>query len=315
AAPSSALINRNSITGNSDYDVRNVGAMLTDATCNWYGSASGPVMAKISGSLTVNPWLASSNLNGPCALDTQGPITVTDAPAPAPINTPINVTATISDLTTGNSPLLSWTWSRDGVVQATTNFVTSAVTQAVSFTVPADVAADLDEVCVWGTDVYGNVGAPSCVLAVWFDPNAGFVTGGGWINSPAGAYSADPTLTGRANFGFVSKYQKGKSIPTGNTQFQFQAGNLHFSSTAYEWLVVAGARAQFKGIGTINGSGSFNFILTAIDGSLPGGGGSDKFRIKIFGSSGGVVYDNMLNAPDTSDPTTVLGGGKIQIHK
>src|SRR5262249_30065223 len=38
-------------------------------------------------------------------------------------------------------------------------------------------------------------------FVVVFDPSAGFVTGGGWIDSPAGAYPADPTLTGRASFG------------------------------------------------------------------------------------------------------------------
>jgi hypothetical protein len=120
-------------------------------------------------------------------------------------------------------------------------------------------------------------------------------------------------LTGKANFGFVSKYQNGASVPTGNTEFQFKAGNLNFSSTSYEWMVVAGVRAQYKGVGTINGSGSYNFILTAIDGQSPGGGGADKFRIKIFGP-GGVVYDNQMNDPDSNDPTTVLGGGSIQIH-
>lgn len=314
AAPSSALINRNSITNNTDHDLRNVGAPLTDATCNWYGAATGPVVAKISGSLTTAPWLLTSDLDGGCAIDTQGPITVTAAPAPAPINTAITVSASISDVTTGNAPVVSWEWSRDGVSQGSTTFGTAAVSQSVSFSVPADVASDVDEICVRGTDAYGNVGDWSCVLAVWYDPSAGFVTGGGWINSPAGAYTSDPLLTGRASFGFVSKYQKGKSTPSGNTQFQFQAGNLSFTSTSYEWLVVSGARAQFKGAGTINGAGSYNFLLTAIDGSITGGGGTDKFRIKITDLSGNVVYDNMLNAPDTSDPTTVLGGGNIQIH-
>lgn len=314
ATPSSALVNRNSITGSTLHQVRNTGAPLTDATCNWYGAATGPAAGSISGLLTVNPWLVTSNLDGACGADNLGPITLTDAPAPAPIGVPITVTATISDLTTGNNPLLSWSWSRDGVTQGTTNFGTSAVTQAVSVNVPADVASDVDQICVWGTDVFGNVGASSCVLAVWYDPNAGFVTGGGWIDSPTGAYVADPGLTGRANFGFVSKYKKGNATPTGNTEFQFQAGNLNFSATAFQWLVVAGARAQFKGTGTINGTGSYSFILTAIDGALPGGGGSDKFRIKITGP-GGLVYDNLLNAPDTADPTTELRGGSIVIHK
>ena len=34
----------------------------------------------------------------------------------------------------------------------------------------------------------------------------GFVTGGGWIPSPAGAYTADPALTGRGTFGLVAKH-------------------------------------------------------------------------------------------------------------
>ena len=89
---------------------------------------------------------------------------------------------------------------------------------------------------------------------VVYDPNGGFVTGGGWINSPAGCLpSRSGSCTGKANFGFVSKYQQGKSLPHGNTEFQFHAGNLNFKSTVYEWLVVAGTKAQYKGEGTIDG--------------------------------------------------------------
>jgi hypothetical protein len=80
---------------------------------------------------------------------------------------------------------------------------------------------------------------------VVYDPSAGFVTGGGWITSPAGAYVANPTLTGRANFGFVSKYLSGATVPSGQTEFQFKAGNLNFHSSLYERLVVGGARAQY----------------------------------------------------------------------
>jgi hypothetical protein len=150
---------------------------------------------------------------------------------------------------------------------------------------------------------------------VIYDPNGSFVTGGGWINSPAGAYPQNPLLTGKANFGFVSKYKKGATVPDGNTEFQFQAGNLNFNSTSYEWLVVSGAKAQFKGVGTINGAGSYNFILSAIDGQVAGGGGTDKFRIKITNGST-VVYDNQIaTLDDLADPTTVIGGGSIVLHK
>jgi hypothetical protein len=174
--------------------------------------------------------------------------------------------------------------------------------------------------CVGARDSAGNAGAPECTFLPVYDPDGGFVTGAGWISSPAGAYVTNPSLTGRASFGFVSKYHQGASVPTGQTQFQFKTGDLSFYSDAYEWLVVAGARAKYKGTGTINGTGSYGFMLTAIDGAQPGGGGVDTFRIKIWDNANGgaPVYDNQVlcaDASDNADPCTVLGGGNIIIHK
>ncbi len=151
---------------------------------------------------------------------------------------------------------------------------------------------------------------------VVYDPSAGFATGGGWITSPAGAYGPDPALAGKASFGFVAKYVKGATNPSGNTEFQFQEGNLAFQSTSYQWLVVGGAKAQFKGEGTINGAGVYGFLLTAIDGQLNGGGGADRFRLKIWDkSTDAVIYDNQRGAAEDGDAATVLGGGSIVIHK
>jgi predicted GH43/DUF377 family glycosyl hydrolase len=151
---------------------------------------------------------------------------------------------------------------------------------------------------------------------VVYDPNGGFVTGGGWINSPPEAYRPAPSLVGKATFGFVSKYQKGATVPTGQTEFQFRVADLNFKSTSYEWLVIAGARAKYKGSGTINGSGDYGFMLTAIDGQIGGGGGVDMFRIKIWEEANdSIIYDNKHGAPDTGDDATELGGGSIVIHK
>ena len=73
--------------------------------------------------------------------------------------------------------------------------------------------------------------------------------------------------------------------------------------------------------GTVNGAGDYGFILTATDGQVTGGGGVDKFRIKIWvknadGADGAVVYDNQLGVGgDNADPTTAIAGGSIVIHK
>ncbi len=131
----------------------------------------------------------------------------------------------------------------------------------------------------------------------------GFVSGGGWIDSPAGAYVAEPTLAGRANFGFISKYKKGASVPDGQTEFLFQTADLDFHSNGYDWLKVnqGGTNAQYKGSGTINGEGDYKFMLWAGDND------PDTFRIKIWETATEVVvYDN------GSDQA--ISGGSIVIH-
>lgn len=142
-------------------------------------------------------------------------------------------------------------------------------------------------------------------IVVVYDPTGGFVTGGGWINSPVGAYMADQTTVGKANFGFSSKYQKGAVVPTGNTEFQFKLGALNFHSDSYDWLVVnkESKRAQYKGTGTINGSGQYKFMIWATDNLK----GSDTFRIKIWNAlnEDEVIYDN--------GSEQVIGGGQIAV--
>jgi hypothetical protein len=92
---------------------------------------------------------------------------------------------------------------------------------------------------------------------------------------------------------------------------------LSSPSSNYEWLVVAGARAHYKGSGTIiNGEGDYGFILTAVDGDLNGGGETDKFRIKIWDQTNDeIVYDNQIDADENADLSTMIGGGSIKIHK
>src|SRR6266849_5643421 len=42
--------------------------------------------------------------------------------------------------------------------------------------------------------------------------------------------------------------QHGAQVPSCNTEFQFHAAGFNFKSTAYEWLVVSGAKAQYKDV-------------------------------------------------------------------
>ena len=54
--------------------------------------------------------------------------------------------------------------------------------------------------------------------------------------------------------------------------------------------------------------------LTATDGQVNGGGGVDKFQIKIWDkATDQVIYNNQMSDADDGDATRVIGGGSISI--
>jgi hypothetical protein len=167
---------------------------------------------------------------------------------------------------------------------------------------------------VRGSDEIGNIATEKGTILVVYNPEAGFAAGEGWINSPAGAYTPEPTLMGKATFKFTSKYQKDARTPVGQTDFTFPAAGMIFRSTSYDWLVVSEARAQYRGTGTINGAGSYSFTVTVVEDRTHGGAGF-KFRIKIWDkATGRVIYDNNLGYPDYTTPTTPISAGSIDIN-
>jgi uncharacterized repeat protein (TIGR01451 family) len=276
---------------------------------------------------------------------------------PVPLGTPISINAEFTDPGSLDTHIATLDWGDNNVDDLGT--VTSPIPQQTH----TYEATGVYKVILKVIDDDSGIGEGIFRYVVVYDPDGGFVTGGGWIDSPEGAYTPDPTLTGKATFGFVAKYKKGTTIPTGNTEFQFHAagmpdptltgkatfgfvakykkgttiptGNtefqfhaagMNFHSEDYQWLVVAGARAQFKGTGTINGEGDYGFILTAIDAKLTKSTDVDLFRIKIWDKNTDtivydtdtIVYDNMLGTDDDEDLDpikTELGSGSIVIHK
>ncbi len=218
------------------------------------------------------------------------------------VNTTVSLSASVTDPSTLDTLSCSVSWA-DGTSQPVTlagglcsasHVFSQAGVYAIQMTATDDDSGEKTE----------------SVMAVVYDPSAGFVTGGGWILSPAGAYKANVSLTGKASFGFVSKYLKGAIIPTGNTAFAFDVAGMAFASQSYEWLVVnqSGTNAQFKGSGTVNGlldpnGNAYKFMLWASDGS------PDTFRIRIWyedASGQHDVYDNGVSQ--------AIGGGNIVVH-
>ena len=131
---------------------------------------------------------------------------------------------------------------------------------------------------------------------VVYDAGAGSVTGGGTFES-----------NGKATFGFTVRYERGAAEPSGSTQMK--AGALDLHATKYDWLVISGSRAQFRGSARVNGGGDYAFLFTVVDGS------PDRLRVKIWDkTTGDVVYDTQGGASDAADPATVVDRGSIVIH-
>lgn len=233
---------------------------------------------------------------------------------PSAIITDVTIRTAVADALSGVNGAEWFVGDDPGLGNGTAMAVADGA--ATATVLGGSLSSGVHEVSVRSLDAAGNWSPTSSSLLVMYDPDGGFVTGGGWIASPEGAYPADPIASGPARFGFVSKYNKGATAPTGETEFQFNTGHFHFHSSEYEWLVVSGPRGQYKGRGTVNGDGGYGFMLTAVDGQVSGGGGVDKFRLKIWDdASGNVVYDNQIDSPDDAEVTTALGGGSIKVHK
>ena len=272
-----------------------------------------------------NPYVLGGTIGGQDNLpltdlvsDYEGPVCehVLADPNPVAVNAEIKLTARIDDTTTGASDIFSAEYKIDiggedwSAMDPADTFDSPMEDVEAAFYSPE--SAGIYDVCVRGEDLPGNVGEPECIMLVVYNPEGAFVTGGGWIDSQAGSYIPDPFLAGKANFGFVSKYKKGATFPSGQTEFRFQVADLDFHSESYDWLIVnqGGTNAQFKGRGTINGDNDdcgdpYRFMVWA------GGGEPDTFRIKIWSEDEStdnetVIYDNGVQQ--------AIGGGSIVIH-
>jgi hypothetical protein len=275
-------------------DLYDITVTVTDS-----GTTNGmpaPASDSKSTSVTVN------NL-GPVVTEAKGPI------APVAKGAPITATAKYTDVGSQDTHTCTFAWD-DG----TASTVAGAAGSCQATHIYSNPGVYTINVTVTDDDT-AFASRDLEALVVVYDPNGGFVTGGGHLQVAAGSYTADPTLSGRANFGFVAKYKKGATIPEGQTEFQFQVGNLNFHSETYKSLVVSSFKAQYRGTGAINGVSGYDFIVTAYDGQISGGGGTDKFRIKIT-KAGATVFDNRSGFTEDMDGANpqAIAGGSIVIH-
>jgi endonuclease/exonuclease/phosphatase family metal-dependent hydrolase len=142
------------------------------------------------------------------------------------------------------------------------------------------------------------------VLVIVYDPDAGFVTGGG-TSDTGGHFQLNP------------KYLPHDQGPApGNGKVTVSADDLDLRSTGLDWLVVtADGKAAVKGTGTLNGQAGYGFVAYTID-------DPDALRLVVWKLSAGahpandLIYDNHPGAGydlDVSQPPAI-GSGSVQVH-
>ncbi|MFI6483580.1 PKD domain-containing protein [Nonomuraea sp. NPDC050663] len=151
------------------------------------------------------------------------------------------------------------------------------------------------------------------VMVIVYDPDAGSATAGGFIDSPAGALTADPAATGKAHFTFNPKYHKQDDGPApsgGKVAFRLDGSGFSLTSRTLEWLVVTpDGKVAVKGV-TETGT---RFVAYGYD-------DPDRFRIVAWTGDPipgqAVVYDNRPGVDydlDLTEPQDTAGGS-ITIH-
>lgn len=186
----------------------------------------------------------ATNLGTPVCVDlqvneTQGPVTsdVLLSPNPASLGAQIVLTATVEDTTSGGSTIASAEYSRDGgtdwfplnAVDGTFDTVSEQVT--ASFT--ASTQPGTYSICVRGTDVVTNVGAPVCVDLL--------------VNDTLGPISSNVLLTPNPTLGgeLVSLTGQVSDATTGGSKIVSAQYSLNNGAT---WLSLQAQDGAFNSV-------------------------------------------------------------------
>lgn len=231
--------------------------------------------------------------------------------APQQVNLSIAASANFTD--TGDTHTAVWNWGdgNSSVGTVTESNGVGSVSDTHVYTTPG-----VYEVQLTVTDSNGASATANYQYVVIYASSTKSVSGSKEFISPIGALLQNPSLSGKADFGFSAQFDAaGNPVAQGTkwASLDFEQGNtsLNFVASAYQWLVVTNNKATLKGTGSLNGVPGYNILIAAIDNSQ--NNTTDLIRYQIKNASGTVIYDTQPGDNDNADPTTPVSKGKITI--
>lgn len=217
-----------------------------------------------------------------------GPIKVSGS---AHAGAPLAFSACFTDVDLRDTHRAVWTWGDGERTAASISELNGSGHASGKHTYRA---AGIYTVRLTLTDSGGRQSAASRQVAV--GGSGAVVAGTGWFVSPPGAYKADPIQPGLAAFAFLYNQDPGERQ---GAALQFSVANLHFESTRFDAQPVAGAQRKYRGSGTVNGKGHYEFELGVVSASQSGGK-NDRIRMRIWHTGSGtqaetVDYDTRVD--------------------
>jgi hypothetical protein len=172
---------------------------------------------------------------------------------------------------------LSFSWTVSGQALGTVSME--------SFTAGSE--AGITEVILTVEDDWSETATDTAMMII-YDPNGGFVTGGGWIDSPAGPYHPDLRFYDGSFYGILQLEE-----PLTRSEAQDMAAGMTIADCTSAHLA------------TITSQQEYEKLLELF------GGSPDTFRIRIWWEDANgteyIVYGNGSNQP--------IGGGSIVVKK
>jgi RHS repeat-associated protein len=137
------------------------------------------------------------------------------------------------------------------------------------------------------------------------------VTGSGRINSPRGAFPADPALAGKLTFSLRANYAPTGGAPSGHLAWRFKSAHLRFQSTALNSLELSGGTLVLQGTGMLNRMRPCSFLVSSSRGARR----AVRLRIRIWDkATGAILYDSQPGASVQAAPITPVVAGRIALH-
>lgn len=181
----------------------------------------------------------------------QTKITVTDEILPV-INMPRDTTVT-------SDPGESWATLELPQPEASDNCEVKSIVNDFDGT----VFPQGETIVTWTvTDIHGNESSAQQKVTVTVPSAIGSITGGGWFNSPQGAYFANPRVSGKATFAFHASNMKPGRAPEGHVVFHFKNARIKFHSTAIDAINIQDERASIEAAGRLNGLSDYRIFIS-----------------------------------------------------